>query len=121
MGGLLGAWHEFPTQFGGFPVVEIDEELPRPGGFSRIGFGRGTNRREYFLKGARYTPEHPYVAANELICAELARLLGLGVPDFCVALIEDDLVFGSHFARRPGFMPRLPAVIFDQCENKDDL
>jgi hypothetical protein len=60
---------------------------------------------EYIIKGGSYSLDHPYLAANELICANLARLLDLPILPFCIIKWGHDLYFGSRWLDVQTYQP----------------
>jgi len=77
------------------------------------------NGIEYIIKGPSFTPQHPYVAANELLAALIARQLGLPILDFAVVQMGQDLFFASAFMQGGTFHPQIRTDLFDRCENKE--
>ena len=77
------------------------------------------NGNEYIIKGPTFTPNHRYVAANELIAARIAGTLGLPVLDHCVVEMAGRFYFGSAWMQKPTFYPNTTADNFVKCENQE--
>lgn len=58
------------------PMRVLDDLGPLGQGASQARYVVAENGLEYIIKGAALTPDHPYVASNELVAAMLARTLG---------------------------------------------
>lgn len=79
------------------------------------------NNTEYLTKGPTYTPDHPHVAANELIAAELGNHLGLPMLDFRPVRLHDDLFFASQWMPPGTWHQFITPELFDSCVNRDVL
>lgn len=77
------------------------------------------NGGEYIIKGRSLNPALPWVAANELIAAQLAELLGLPLLDYRILELNGELYFGSAWMTQGSFHPALTEQVFQNCENKD--
>jgi hypothetical protein len=78
------------------PPLRIIEDMGRvSGGVSNGRHVRAENGSEYLLKGRILSPNMPYVAANELLTARLARQLDLPILAHDVAEYKDNLCFAS--------------------------
>lgn len=79
------------------------------------------NGHEYIVKGPTLAPDRPYIAANELICARLARAMNLPVLDFCLVEWSGDLMFGAAWMPKDTFIPFGTPSVLDSCQNRDRL
>jgi len=98
--------------------LEIEFESPDvAGGVSAAKFVRAVNGSEYIIKGPSLVVDHPQVAANELIAAQLADQLGLPILDHRLLSNGTDLFFAS--ARMPqGSYDALTEDMYTQCSNR---
>lgn len=105
---------------GDVQVLSVIDDYGEVGqGASRAHYVLAENGNEYIIKGPALTPDHSFVAANELIAARIAGALGLPLPDFCVIEMAGSLYFGSAWMDKPTFYPATTEDLFDKCENKD--
>jgi hypothetical protein len=87
-------------------------------GASRAHTVLAENGEDYIIKGPSFVPEHPTVAANEWIAAQLADALGLPVLDYRIVTMGGSLFFASTWMQKPTFMPAIDAETFQKCENR---
>jgi hypothetical protein len=107
----LGATRLVPPTQAGLGLVALEAPPLRViedfgvvgGGVSGGHHVRCENGQEYLLKGRAFSPDNPYVAANELIAARLARCLDLPVLGAEVARLKDQLFFASPWMDRHFF------------------
>jgi hypothetical protein len=97
----------------------VDDFGPVGKGASCARYVHAENGNEYFIKGPSLTPNHPYVAANELIAVKLAGLLGLPVLDHQILEMGGQLFFGSTYMQHPSFYPQIDETLFNRCENRE--
>jgi hypothetical protein len=109
------------THLGALQRVRLWTDYGEVGeGASLAHYIRAENGSEYIAKGPTFNPQLPYVAANELVCAELAAVLVLPVLDY--RLIEDgnNLFFGSSWIEKnKTFYPGIDAALFARAANKN--
>jgi hypothetical protein len=79
------------------------------------------NGSEYLIKGPSLTPQYPYVAANEYIAAELARVIGLPILDHGVVDFGGQPCFAASLMPSGTFYPQITAEIFARCANLDQV
>jgi hypothetical protein len=79
------------------------------------------NGSEYITKGPAYTPDHPHVAANEIIAASLAEQLGLPLLDHRVVSLGTSQYFASSWMVGPSFYPAITAQLLADCVNRDRI
>jgi len=79
------------------------------------------NGSEYITKGPSYTPNHPHVAANEIIAASLAEQLGLPLLDHRVVSLGASQYFASSWMIGPSFYPAITAQLLADCVNQDRI
>jgi hypothetical protein len=78
------------------------------------------NGEEFIIKGRSFIPEHPTVAANEWIAANLAEALGLPILPSQLLTMNDELFFGSSWMTRGStWHPQIDRGLFKRCENQD--
>lgn len=97
----------------------IDDYGPVGKGASQGHFVLAENGNEYMIKGPALTPNHAYVAANELIAAQIAGSLGLPVLDYCIVETGGNVYSGSTVMPRGTFHAQTDATLFDSCLNAD--
>jgi hypothetical protein len=103
-----------------FPFLNvIDDYGPIGRGASQAHSVLAENTSEYIIKGPTFTPNHRHVAANELISARLADLLGLPVLDYRIISLNGDYFFGSSLMPPGTFYPAITPDLFSRCENND--
>ncbi len=118
--------HQTPAQaaplptFAGIPRVHFWEDYGPVGeGASEAHYIRAENGSEYIAKGPTLNPGLPYVAANELVCAQLATSLGLPLLDFTLIEHGPALYFGSSWLEKgKSFYPGLDATLFKRAKNR---
>jgi hypothetical protein len=77
------------------------------------------NGSEYLIKGPSFTPDHPTVAANEWVAAQLAAAMGLPVLDHRIVTMGGHLFFGSSWMEKPSFHPAIDESLLARCRNRD--
>ena len=107
-----------PSSPVGFVKV-VEDYGPIGRGASKAHYVLAENGSNYIVKGPTLTPEHPYVAANEIITASLAEQLGLPVLDSRIALLGDTFVFASAYMSEGTFYPDTTESLFNMCSNRD--
>jgi hypothetical protein len=76
------------------------------------------NGSHYIIKApALMTSVHPYLIANEMICASLADVLGLPILDWRLLDMQGTLVFGSAWMDKDSFYPSVTEDKFHLCQN----
>jgi hypothetical protein len=101
----------------GLPL-EIDLEYPDyAAGVSAAKFVRAENGSEYIVKGPSLTPDHPQVAANELIAAMLADQIRLPILDHRILSRGTNLFFASARMAANTF-ELLTEEIYMRCSNR---
>ena len=86
---------------GGFAKASVWTDYGQVGrGASLAHYVLAENGSEYIMKGPTYTPDHHYVAANEIIAGQIIRMLGLPLLDCCVLEMSGVLYFGSAWISR---------------------
>jgi hypothetical protein len=110
----------FSSAYPGYdePLYIIDDYGPIGGdGMMNARHVLAANGSEYVIKGPTTSPGYKYVGANELICAKLAK--GLGLPVLEHDLLQDDnkLFFGSLHMRTSDFYQELTPGLFARCIN----
>jgi hypothetical protein len=110
-----------PDSFGGVPRVSVLEDYGqiRNAGACLAHTVLAENGQKYIIKGPTLNTGLHYAAANELIAASLARLLGLPVLDFCVAEMSGGLYFASSAMPDGTFYPITTEDLFLRCENRE--
>lgn len=101
------------------PLIVVDDYGPIGRGASAAHSVRCKNGSEYLLKGPAYSPNHPYVAANELIAVRLGRHIGLPVLDHAVAQTGTDLFFASQLMTTGTYAPAITEALLASCSNRD--
>lgn len=86
-------------------------------GASQAHYVLAENGQEYLIKGARFFPQHPYVAVDEYVAARLADGLGLPVLDYRFVDMAGDLFFASAYMTQGTFYPQLDDQRFRRCAN----
>jgi hypothetical protein len=111
----------FPRSLRYGQPLEIEFESPDTArGASGAKFVRAENGSEYIIKGPSLAQEHPQVAANELIAAQLAEQIGLPILDHRVLSNGTDLFFAS--ARMPrGSYDTLSEDVYARCTNRSEI
>src|SRR5713226_7424324 len=106
--------------------VRVEDDLGPVGkGASGARYVSAENGTEYLIKGPSLKlkstghPEHPHVAANELIAAGLARLLGLPTLDSRIVEMRGQLFFASVWMPAGTFYDPITAELFNGCANRD--
>jgi hypothetical protein len=101
-------------------LVVMDDYGPIGRGASRAHQVAAENGEEYIVKGPSLTPEHPTVAANEWIAAQLASALGLPILPYQVLRMGNALLFGSLWMP-PGatWYNGIDRHLFDRCDNRE--
>ena len=102
-------------------LAVLDDLGKVPNGASEAHYVLAENGSEYIMKGPRFAPEQPTVAANEWIAVRLAAKLGLPVLDHQILSMGGDLFFGSSWMQKPTFYPRIDAAKWKRCENRDRI
>ncbi len=101
-----------------FGPLEIDFVHPEPPlGFSNPRYVRAENGRDYIIKGPSLTPNHPLVAANELIACQIAERLGIPVLHFAILAMGQELFFGSEMMERNTY-DTLTQALYLRCANR---
>lgn len=123
-GGQTGVGSVLQTSFGDLvsqqPPLRVITDYGEIGkGASKAHTVRCENGAEYLTKGPTYVPDHPMVAANELICVRLARQMGLPVLDFDVAELNGELFFASRRMVAGTFHPQIDPALLARCVNRD--
>ncbi len=91
-------------------------------GTSRARFIRAVDGNEYLIKGPSLTPEHPHVAGNELIAAELGQRIGLKLLPHAVAVDDDNrYYFASRRLVAGTFYDGLFEQLLARCTNRDSV
>ncbi len=90
-------------------------------GASRAHYVLAENGTEYIIKGPAFVPEHPTVAGNEWVAANLARQLGLPLLDFQIVTMADDVFFASLWMDKGTFAAGIDAELFGRCANRDRI
>lgn len=81
---------------GDVPMLHVVDDYGEVGqGASRAHYVLAENGNEYIIKGPALTPNHQFVAANELVAARIAGALGLPLLEFCVVELSGKLYFGA--------------------------
>lgn len=88
-------------------------------GASRAHYVRASNGSEYLIKGPLFTPEHPTVAGNEWVAAQLAGALGLPMLDYRIVQMGGNLFFASAWMQERSFAPGADAQLFGRCSNQE--
>lgn len=111
---------QLPLGVSRLPVRRVVDDFGPVGqGVSMAHYVSAENGTEYIIKGPALTPNHSYVAANELIAATLAGILTLPVLDVCIIEMAGELYFGSAWMQQPTFVPQITSSLFAQCDNRD--
>ncbi len=91
-------------------------------GFSAARYVLAENGQEYIIKGPSLLPPdrpHPYVAANELITAKMAQLLGLSVLGYTVVEWDGELFFASDYMKASSYYAFITKELLESCLNRD--
>jgi hypothetical protein len=97
----------------------LDDYGPVGDGASGAHTALAENLDDYLLKGPAYAKDHPQVAGNEIVAAELADLLGLPILDHTIAQLDDDLFFASSYMPKGSWFPNTTAELLETCANRD--
>lgn len=109
------------ARFQGVQRVRLwDDYGPVGEGASLARYVRAENGSEYIIKGPTLNPDIPYVAANELIAAQLASAIALPILAFRLVEDDDTLYFGSAWMEKnKTFYPGIDATLFARAANGD--
>lgn len=106
----------------GAPTFPVWDDYGAIGvGASRAHYVLAENGNEYIIKGPTFTPDHQYVAANELVAARIAGTLGLPVLDHAIIQMGGRFFFGGSWMQKPTFYPNTTSDLFLKCGNKDRI
>lgn len=94
-------------------ILDMLEKVPR-----ELTIVLASDDIEYIIKGPSKCPSNPFVGANELIAANLARLLKLPLLRHVIVQWEQHLFFGSERLSR-GDMGIVTAELLAKCQNRD--
>jgi hypothetical protein len=106
--------------FASVPRLKVWDDYGRvQGGVTDAHYVLAENGEEYIVKGPSLNAGLFYAAANELVTAQLAELLGLPLLDYRILEMSGALCFGSSWMAKPSFHPMITEPLFRLCENQD--
>lgn len=76
-------------------VRQLDDHGAVGKGYCQARFCLADDGKEYILKGPAFSPNHPYVAANELVAASIGKVLQYPVLDYVIVYRDSEPFFGS--------------------------
>ena len=102
--------------------IAIDQVYGPVGtGYSRAHYVGGRDGVEYVAKGTSFARKFRHVAANEIVSAELALLMGLPIPKHRLLTLGKKLFFGSSRVIPSKFHPTIDLELFGRCANADQV